>query len=278
MTKYFRSGEFAKLCRVSKDTVLYYDKIGLLKPDFINDKGYRYYSNNKIIEMYTIKLLRDSRIPLDEIIGYINGGKSTTAFFDLMKKNLELLYEKRRKLDYVISSIENGFRWYEYYKGRELQKIYLEERSEEYYIASDLISIASDLISDNDSYSDIDENDIQVYNEHLDYIYNLGIDFCYFEGYCFIEEEDLVKAKFLSYLFKKVDCDRLWVKPPGKYIALLTQEVADEVGIKALQQIKDYAKEHNYKLSRDIYCFELMNYEEFENEEDFVFLYEVMVE
>ena len=45
----------------------------------------------------------------------------------------------------------------------------------------------------------------------------------------------------------------------------------------ALQQIKDYAKEHNYKLRRDIYCFELMNYEEFESEEDFVFLYEVMI-
>lgn len=37
-------GEFAKLCHVSKRVLFYYDEINLLKPAYVNEKGYRYYA------------------------------------------------------------------------------------------------------------------------------------------------------------------------------------------------------------------------------------------
>ena len=35
----FTTGEFAKLCNVRKDTLFYYDEIGLLKPEIIQDNA-----------------------------------------------------------------------------------------------------------------------------------------------------------------------------------------------------------------------------------------------
>ena len=50
-TKYFSTGEFAKLCKVHKKTLFHYDEIGLFKPEKVMDNGYRYYS------IYQLELL-----------------------------------------------------------------------------------------------------------------------------------------------------------------------------------------------------------------------------
>ena len=38
------SGEFARMCNVSRELLIHYDKIGLLKPKEVRENGYRYYS------------------------------------------------------------------------------------------------------------------------------------------------------------------------------------------------------------------------------------------
>ena len=45
--KLFTSGEFAKFCNTTKDTLFHYDDINLLKPAKIAPNGYRYYSANQ---------------------------------------------------------------------------------------------------------------------------------------------------------------------------------------------------------------------------------------
>lgn len=45
--KLFTSGEFAKFCNTTKDTLFHYDDINLLKPAKIATNGYRYYSANQ---------------------------------------------------------------------------------------------------------------------------------------------------------------------------------------------------------------------------------------
>ena len=41
---YFTTGEFAKICSVSKQTLIYYDRVGIFSPDITGSNGYRYYS------------------------------------------------------------------------------------------------------------------------------------------------------------------------------------------------------------------------------------------
>lgn len=50
---YFTTGEFAKICSVSKQTLIYYDRVGIFSPDITGSNGYRYYSYTQI-ETFTV--------------------------------------------------------------------------------------------------------------------------------------------------------------------------------------------------------------------------------
>ena len=51
----FKIGDFSKIARVTIKTLRYYDKIGLLKPSFIDiHTGYRYYTDEQISEIHAI--------------------------------------------------------------------------------------------------------------------------------------------------------------------------------------------------------------------------------
>lgn len=64
---YMTTGEFARMMRISKDTLFHYDKIGLLKPEKVKANGYRYYSVYQADLLEMIFVLRDLGMPLKEI-------------------------------------------------------------------------------------------------------------------------------------------------------------------------------------------------------------------
>ena len=41
---YYTAGELADLFELPKQTLLYYDKMGILSPEFISENNYRHYS------------------------------------------------------------------------------------------------------------------------------------------------------------------------------------------------------------------------------------------
>ena len=50
---------------------MWYDEIGLLKPAFVKDNGYRYYTFHQSAELETILMLRDLQVPLAEIKAFM---------------------------------------------------------------------------------------------------------------------------------------------------------------------------------------------------------------
>ena len=53
----YKIGEFSKIVDIPVRTLRYYDEFGILKPsDVDNFTGYRYYSDENIIECHLIKL------------------------------------------------------------------------------------------------------------------------------------------------------------------------------------------------------------------------------
>lgn len=87
--KYLTTGEFAKLCKVNKQTLFYYDQIGLLSPVWKNEKGYRYYSIRQIELFFVIDLLKDLGMSLNDIQQYMQN-KSPESF-------LSLMYQKKKR-------------------------------------------------------------------------------------------------------------------------------------------------------------------------------------
>ena len=61
-------GKVSKICDVSSRTLRYYEEIGLLRPDSINEhNGYRYYSAESMYRVQMIRYLGDEGFTLEEI-------------------------------------------------------------------------------------------------------------------------------------------------------------------------------------------------------------------
>jgi len=64
---HFSISDFAKLSRTTRDTLLYYDKIGLLSPESRGENNYRYYSHGQLAVINVIRTLQELGMTLDEI-------------------------------------------------------------------------------------------------------------------------------------------------------------------------------------------------------------------
>ncbi|MBP5744264.1 MAG: MerR family transcriptional regulator [Oscillospiraceae bacterium] len=75
MKEYYTIGETAKLLGVSTQTLRYYDREGILRPDYINEEtGYRYYSYMQFHKIDRIKYLQGFGLSLEEIGEIIRKG------------------------------------------------------------------------------------------------------------------------------------------------------------------------------------------------------------
>lgn len=65
--KYLNISEFAKISGVSRQTLIYYDRIGLFSPAYVADNKYRMYSHKQVDNIGIITILSDLGVPLKKI-------------------------------------------------------------------------------------------------------------------------------------------------------------------------------------------------------------------
>lgn len=111
----YKIGELSKLCRVPVKTLRYYDDIGLLVPDEIDEfTGYRYYSASKIEECTKILALKELGFTLGEIKQFIEADSAENLIGSINQKCSdlrELLLQTEsqlRQLDHIRMSLEKG--------------------------------------------------------------------------------------------------------------------------------------------------------------------------
>ena len=64
----FRIGQLAGIYKISGKTLRYYDELGLLKPQYVDQMtGYRYYTSSQIPVLNEIFLLKEMGLSLKEI-------------------------------------------------------------------------------------------------------------------------------------------------------------------------------------------------------------------
>ena len=67
----YKIGDFSKIVDIPVRTLRYYDEYGILQPSEIDKfTGYRYYSDENILECELIKLLKSLDFTLEEILMY----------------------------------------------------------------------------------------------------------------------------------------------------------------------------------------------------------------
>ena len=92
--QYMTAGELASHYNIPKQTLLYYDKQGLLAPAFINENNYRYYSLSQYLVLEIILNMRKLDIPILEIKKYLQH-RDLDSFENILK-------EKDRECDKLI--------------------------------------------------------------------------------------------------------------------------------------------------------------------------------
>ena len=133
---YFTTGEFAKLCNVKKQTLFHYDNIGILKPEITGENGYRYYSAMQLETFNTISMLKELDMPLADIREYLNS-RNPGDFVMLLRGQLVLADEKIAELQWLKSFIQRRINITLDGINAQHNRIYLEERPEEYYIITE---------------------------------------------------------------------------------------------------------------------------------------------
>ncbi len=101
----FSSGEFATMCNVSRELLLYYDRIGILKPKVVRDNRYRYYSVEQLYLFDAIRFFVDAGMSTKEVKDYFDH-RSTSLFLESIEGNIKNMEEQRDILDAKIGMME----------------------------------------------------------------------------------------------------------------------------------------------------------------------------
>ena len=106
METYFSVGEISKLTNVPIQTLRYYDKMGLLKPAYINEQNnYRYYSVNQFIKIDLLKQCKVIGLSLKEIEELLKNEISVDSMLKLIDQQRKVLDNKIQELESVKSYI-----------------------------------------------------------------------------------------------------------------------------------------------------------------------------
>lgn len=112
---YFTISEFGKLRNVNINSLRYYEKIGILKPDHVDPKtGYRYYSPDQLPILDVILLCLNFGMPLKELTSYISDDNciNNTKLFEIGKqialKRLHSAQIELEKIEYTQRYVESN--------------------------------------------------------------------------------------------------------------------------------------------------------------------------
>lgn len=107
MENMFSAGELAKYQGISKQTLLFYDKIGLFQPSYTDpENGYRYYSAEQLDYLDTIIIMKKIGFSLKEIkqnMEHFTMKNSIQSF----RQQLLVIEEKIRELSLIHNRLEH---------------------------------------------------------------------------------------------------------------------------------------------------------------------------
>lgn len=138
-----KTGDFARLCGTNKRTLIHYDEIGLFKPAYTDNRGYRYYSESQFDVFFTINCLSKLGMPLREIGAFLNHRNPQALKKLLLEQREEVLKEEerirktRQVIETKLALVSLQEKLESNQAGSSTEHIFQEYTPEEYMILSD---------------------------------------------------------------------------------------------------------------------------------------------
>jgi len=98
--------EIAKFFEVTKDTIRYYDKVGIIKPDKSKENHYRYYSREDLISFSYVFILKKLGLPLKDIETLLNHN-SLDVSVSILNNRKEEIEKTIRELNMIKDMIDD---------------------------------------------------------------------------------------------------------------------------------------------------------------------------
>ncbi len=264
---YFTAGEFAKLNKINKRTLHYYDEIGLFSPKYKGENGYRYYTYLQSMELERILALRELGMSIDDIKNYIEK-PNTNEFKQLAKERIGDIDKTIKRLKMLKSVIKEKEEMLELSEKVSDGQVEIVELDEERLL---LTEVKVDFEDDNDMIKNL--NPIM---EHFITASNL----CNYKKSfgSFISVDKINSGNFDEYdgVFTAVNSKKsnLFVKPKGKYLRGFCVGNWNRVP-NLYRKMIDFAKENNLTLCG--YAYEIgINEFAISNIEEYVTQIEIM--
>lgn len=106
----YRIGEFSKIGKVTVKTLRYYDEVGLLKPEMVDQEtGYRMYTTKQLVELHHIQSLRQVGLPVSETLLIQSGYDRYTILAQHRRgvmAEINTLEQKLSRINYLLSGQE----------------------------------------------------------------------------------------------------------------------------------------------------------------------------
>ncbi len=239
MKKYFSIGETAKINNISIQALRLYDRMGLLKPAYVDPQSsYRYYTIDQFIYLDLIKYSKYIGAPLKEL-GDVLHNKDIVKLLSFIKKQQDIVEKeivRLKKISRDIGRIEDKIKY----------AIECEETNEIYFRKIEKRFIMDVLLNEKDK-----ENDIEIKLRKLDKI--LEANDMSFEGETgyfiyldlFLNEGKIsYKSLYSTIYIDDIENNTLDIKdiPGGKFICIAYFKNEREVSI---DKLRKYIKENN---------------------------------
>lgn len=206
MKNFYTISQTAKIVDMTAETLRHYDRIDLVKPGRKDEcTGYRYYTNQEIVKLNTIKALQYMDLTLQEIKKILE--------YDDLEKIVEFLKQAEKNVDEKISLLKKSKS-----KMQSARKVYenkLEMRDSEDMFEKEFEERII-LLSDAMEYPTLDN----LYNYHRHFYNQVGLEK---QGEFTFEDvagiyDDGNKSRLFAVCDKYVDVVGLKILPKGKYI------------------------------------------------------------
>lgn len=235
---YFTTGEFAKLCKVKKQTLFHYDDIGIFSPELKKDNGYRYYSYSQLEVFRVISILKEMDMPLKSIKAYLDH-RSPEDLIKLLEKQIKEIDRKLEDLVWLRSFLSTKVQLTENALCVETGVVLMENLPAEEYL---IITPYND--------TDDDKKIAKAITEHLNFCHNMDVYGAYTIG-CMIPVEKIPTEEYYNYshFYTKLNKDEYpaanYRKSTGNY-AVIYHKGGFETAHLDYSKLMEYIKSHRY--------------------------------
>ena len=213
---YFQIGEVSRITGLSKDTLHFYEKAGLLMPDYIDPENqYRYYSRKNLWQIDIITTCRKLSIPLEKV-------RQILSFRD-NQKIVDLLMEYREealRLSAYYQQVASDILWY----NEENQNILRQKQQctvEEKWLDEEIVIAGSGKRDQKSYHADLQEAvKEEVYRmPSIRKKYGYVLDLSRIRDKQFIKQREYLKIENGSY--RNIPPENLLILPAGRYAVFM---------------------------------------------------------